>query len=1037
MNMLKKSLRLALLFLMLTSLAAAQEITGSISGTITDSQGGRIAGATVQVSGNAYNKSITTDKEGGFQLLQVPPGRYTLTVSAANFGTTKQEQLEVVLGRATVTELALKPGQVTEQVVVTGSDALAIDPTNNKIQTSLTEKQIDLTPKGVNFSSVLRVSPATRPEPLNAGFQVDGSSGAENTFVIDGLEVTNFRNGQLVNGLAGAGQAVTGGNNVTLDFVREVQVKTSGFEAEYGGATGGVINVVSKSGGNEWHGNAGFQFESDNLGFGKTRPILAPNASQLQFITPGTANNSNLNPPDDDFTNYYPSFNLGGPIVKDRTWLFAGYAPQFYKTTRQRIFPGPDGTTQDFKTEVRNDFAIVRLDGAITQNLRAFGTYNYNPQRQHGQLLGFTLPTSVNLDQRGGRIAAQNFTYGATWAPTANLVISGRGGRNYLNEKGSSYGIPNATRIRCPNATNAGLGATGAGVCAAGFDNIGVNEVITKDISIRQTFDMDASYVASNFGGRHVFKGGYQFNRISNDVDSGFFSTGQIDYFFGQTSNNIGGGPGELGVGTLTRIGTFGKASSLNQGLYIQDAWQPLSRLTLNLGIRLERETVPTFSATGQEIEFGFGSKPAPRIGGAFDLFGDGRTKVFASYGWFYDRFKYELPRGSFGGDQFLRTFFPITNPNINVLTPADILALPNTLTQNFRVPSNDPSDNRIDPDLDAARLSEFTVGFERELWRNFIVAARYTHKQVDRAIEDVGFTDSIGNENFFIANPGRGIVGQPFADGIPATPNAVREYDAFELRFDRRLSSSGFFNATYTYSRLYGNYSGLASSDEDGRSSPNVNRFFDLPFLGFNTIGQPDLGRLATDRPHVFKFNGGYSLDWGRFLPVAKNNRTDLSLFFTGQSGSPLSTRVNILNAATFLFNRGDLGRTEAFTQTDIGVNHRIRLTEKYEIAFQMNVLNLFDQDNVLSVFNIISPDNLAGANFPDCSGCTDPDAGRVNTMRAIFNGGVQSQILSGLVLGATAPDDPFAIAPDARFGQPNRFQTGRELRLGLKFTF
>jgi hypothetical protein len=1009
----KRSLWLTSLFLILTSLAAAQETTGSISGTIKDEQGGLIAGATVQVSGNAYSKTVTTDKEGFFQLLQVPPGRYTLTINAANFGTTKQEQLEVVLGRATVTELALKPAQVTAQVVVTGTDTLAIDPTNNKIQTSLTEKQIELTPKGVNFASVLRISPATRPEPLAAGFQIDGSSGAENTFILNGLEVTNFRTGQL--------NAAT---NIPLEFVQEVQVKSSGFEAEYGGATGGVINVVSKSGGNEVHGHAGFQFETDSLGFGRTRPIQVANTTVLQNITPGRLNNSFLNPPDDEFTNLFPSFSLGAPIVKDRAWLFTSYAPQFFETTRRRIFL--NGTSQDFESDTRSDFAIVRLDGAVTQSVRAFGTYNYTPIRQHGQLLGFTNPTpsATNFDQLGGRTAAQNFTYGVIWTPTASLVISGRGGRNYLNEKANSYGIPNATRILCPNSTNTGLpGVTGAGACAVGFDNIGNNSNINKDISIRQTFDTDASYVTSGFGGRHVFKGGYQFNRISNDVDNGFFNTGQIVYNFGQTALGIGGGPGEFGNGQLTRFGTVGKASSLNQGFYIQDAWQPFTRLTLNLGIRLERETVPTFSVTGDEIEFGFGKKPAPRIGGAFDLFGNGRTKIFASYGWFYDRFKYELPRGSFGGDQFLRTFFPITNPNINALTPADILALPTGLTLDFRVPSNDPADNRIDPDLDAARQSEFTVGVERELWRSFIFAARYTHKQVDRAIEDVGFFDNIGNENFFIANPGRGIVGQPFASGIPATPDAVRDYDAFEMRFDKRLSTSGFFNASYTYSRLYGNYSGLASSDENGRSSPNVNRFFDLPFLGFNTDGQPDLGRLATDRPHVFKFNGGYSLDWARFL--GKNNRTDFSLFLTGQSGSPLSTRVNFFSAATFLSNRGDLGRTEAFTQTDFGAIHRIRLSERYEFALQMNILNLFDQDKVLTVFNIITPNNLSGANFPACSTCTD----ELNTIRAIFNGGLQSQLQARLNSGA--------IPRDVRFNQPNGFQSGRELRFGLKFSF
>ncbi len=249
------------------------------------------------------------------------------------------------------------------------------------------------------------------------------------------------------------------------------------------------------------------------------------------------------------------------------------------------------------------------------------------------------------------------------------------------------------------------------------------------------------------------------------------------------------------------------------------------------------------------------------------------------------------------------------------------------------------------------------------------------------------------------------------------------------EIRFDKRLSNSYFFNASYTYSQLDGNYSGLASSDENGRSSPNVNRFFDLPFLGFTADGKPDNGRLATDRPHVFKLNGGYNFNWGRFGSTGANHSTDFNLFFTAQSGTPLSTRVSIFNAATFLNGRGDLGRTEAFTQTDFAVIHRLRLAEKYQVALEMNILNLFDEDNALTVFNTITPTDLSGDGFTGCGNCDE-----LNTIRAIFNGGLRNQILDRL---NRAPGAPGALSRDARFNQPNGFQSGRAIRFGLKFSF
>jgi outer membrane receptor protein involved in Fe transport len=247
----------------------------------------------------------------------------------------------------------------------------------------------------------------------------------------------------------------------------------------------------------------------------------------------------------------------------------------------------------------------------------------------------------------------------------------------------------------------------------------------------------------------------------------------------------------------------LGEASSTNNALFAQDSWQIGNRLTLNLGIRAEKETVPSFSEDGQAVEFNWGDKLAPRFGAAFDLTGDGKTKIFASYGWFYDRFKYELPRGSFGGDFFRRDYFeitPETGPLFTNYTYDAILggapdifggdcpiANPVGLSLcqlDFRIPTNLVGGSifesgGVDPELKAARQSEYTIGVERELWQNFPLSARYTHKQLDRAIEDVGVFNAAGSEAYIIGNPGIGLTcevsqeaGRPCTEAQPVSPH-------------------------------------------------------------------------------------------------------------------------------------------------------------------------------------------------------------------------------------------------------------------------
>ncbi|MDQ3633869.1 MAG: hypothetical protein M3405_05075 [Acidobacteriota bacterium] len=358
----------------------------------------------------------------------------------------------------------------------------------------------------------------------------------------------------------------------------------------------------------------------------------------------------------------------------------------------------------------------------------------------------------------------------------------------------------------------------------------------------------------------------------------------------------------------------------------------------------------------------------------------------------------------------------------------------------------------------------------------NLVLRARYTRKELDNAVEDVGFFDDDGNENFFIANPGRGIVSQPFASGIPATPLAERKFDVFEVVVDKRFAQNYFVNASYAYSRLFGNFSGLASSDERGRSSPNVNRFFDLPFLGFTTNGEPDNARLATDRPHAVKVFGGYTFDWFN----SRANATDFTVAFIGQSGTPLSTQVSLFNANTFLFGRGDLGRTDTFTQTDFAITHRYTFgrDNKYGVAFEVNATNVFNQATETDRFTTLAVGSLTGdprVAFRDANGndivvgrtatgrpinasgiinlfsnCPGGVCDELNVIRAIFAGGIQSQLVNlinndvrftrSFVNENGVTVQGFGIDPisrDARFNQSQSFQTPRIIRFGMRFFF
>lgn len=1085
----RPSLLLTLAFLL--ALAAAiigQETTGGIEGTVQDAAGAvvpnvsltitnartSVSGTTTTGVGSGFRRTLTTNSEGFFRAIQVPPGTYNIaTVASGGFGEARYENVVVAIGQNTLVTITVNPGGVVNTVDVSSSDLPPVDTGSSAIQTAISSARMELLPKGTGFTSILKTVPGTRPESRTGGFTVDGASGGENVFVLDGQEVTNYRTGTLNETF-----------NIPTQLIQEVQVKSSGFDAQFGGATGGVISVATRGGSNDLHGEFGIQFEPAGLR-ANPRPLLGGTSAASSFFTQTP---EYFIPPKTEGTDFFPTASLGGRVIKDRLWYFASYSPQIFNTDVNTSYftnaAAPSRTllaTQRFNRKTTYEYAFGRIDASPFDKLRLTGTFLWNPVSQEGSLPGtsFSNVTSSSFVFNNGGIPTANFggstgtlseaefrplqggrqnsnvvTFAGVYTPTSSFVVDGRYSRGYLNEKLGNYFVPQVVQVAACTV--------GAGAAAFPCSTTGANSVTVKDISIRETYEFSASYIF-NGGGRHELKGGYQRYTILNDVQSGNNAIGQLRFFVGPTNlisslqPGVTATPGAIGSGSFRRTGTNGRGSNLSEGIFVQDKWQPISRLTLNLGIRFEAEDLPTFNGLPSGVDFSWTDKIAPRLGFAIDLTGNGKTKAFGSYGRFYDRVKFALPRGLFGGDIFLEDYFEIfagetastfninnivgsfSGPSVCPATGFIVSGARSRCQRNLRVNANEPNaspftSGAVDPNLDPFRQTELTFGVERQLSSNYVFRARYTYKNVDEAVEDAGIVNEAGSEAYIIGNPGKGLHLQTLeALGYVKSTRPERRYDGLEFVLDKRLSNNWYFNANYTFSRLYGNYSGLTSSDEahlvNGRLSPGVSRAFDLPFIGFTAEGKPDNGRLPTDRPHVFNIYGAYIFDWNR----SRTNSTELSAFQSVASGTPQTTSIYGQSSVTpqIFYPRGDLGRTPVFSQTDFNFTHRYRFgaDRRFTMAFDLNVINLWDQDTVTAVYptlNTTTDRPNDAAMF-----ASQPSASRP---RLYANAYITGQLLQPIL-------DRLNASPttrlDARYKMPQIYQSPRVMRVGVRFLF
>jgi outer membrane receptor protein involved in Fe transport len=995
--------------------AAAQEQTAAIEGVVKDATGSVLPGASVQARHESGRVSATvTAADGSYRFPALFPGRYEMTAHLPSFQPARIENIILTLGHTATVNLSLKIGGVTEELQVT-AEAPLIDVTSSARGTNLRDEAITKIPRGRDFTTLVIQAPGVNSEVKLGGISIDGASGSENRYIIDGAETTDLQSG-------------VSGKSLITDFVEEVQVKSSGYTAEFGGSTGGVISVITKSGTNRWHGDVGTYLSSSGLGlalgsasggnnnvapYADGRPSLRrvpTNSSQSEYVTY----------PKDSYRRLEPGFTLGGPLMKDRMWFFVGYEPTLIDRSRTGKFN--DNVERTNKTTTRIHYMTASVAGQLSDAVRARMAFNGSPQTTSGRLQsldGTSNPTAnyAITDKYPNRTISGNLDYAAK----QNLLFSARGG--YFLQDYNQEGIFEGARYVF-NTSNVGLAGVPQNLQQrTGYSNVPTNSATTFDRQKRLQLQADGTAFLNGPSGRHQVKFGLQFDRIANDVESG--ETGNRvtlnwdQSLFPGTNDKGQLGRGQFGFyqvrsnGVVPKRGfiTQGNVRVNNLGLFLQDSWTISNRLTLNLGVRTEREDIPSYAdpAAGLApvaIKFSFADKIAPRAGFAYDVKGDGNWKIYGSWGIFYDIMKLDAPRGSFGGDKWLEYYYSLDTPDWPNLTSAPNCppACPGTLIRgpvNFRSPSNAPGSGFIEPDLKPMRLQEAALGVEHELRAHVSVGFRYVHKQVDRAIEDVGSLDAQGNEIYTLANPGFGVTAQTGFG--PAFPKAKRDYDAAEIFLNKRMADRWSARVSYQWSRLFGNYSGLAESDENGRTSPNGGRNFDYPIMVFDDQARPVEGMLPTDRTHQVKAQVVYDFKFG----------TSLGANVYAASGTPISREAAFVTGSAYPVQyrgRGSDGRTPMYKTIDLYLQHEIKLGGEKRLTVSANALNVLGFRSATNVFTT----QLAPGQSIDIT-------------PAQFYEGVDTATL------ITAQK----LRLDPRFLQASEYQQPRQIRLSARLSF
>ncbi|WP_416305595.1 TonB-dependent receptor [Neptunicella sp. SCSIO 80796] len=900
---------------------AADNTSGTIQGTVATATANTYQKYHVEIANptTGFKKSISISENGDYRLPKLNAGLYTVRIFEGD--TVKLERnVNVEISRDTVVNLK----NDVERIAVTGRN-IYLDTSSAEAGLNISAESLAKIPVPRDVTSVAMLAPGVTLGDTSFGdtgqtfASFGGASVAENAFYINGLNVTNFRNG-------------LGGSGIPFEFYDSFEVKTGGYSAEFGRSTGGVVNAVTKRGTNEFHAGASAYFEPNSL---------SDHAPNVQYRD-GTVY---INNEDDYRQNMEANIYASGALIEDKLFFYGLYTARDIKQEGQLA-----GSDQIDQYQSDDPFWGAKVDWQINENhslaLTAFSDETTNPTHSYdldGNLKG------VTEESRGGK----------------NYIVNYKGYLTDTFTMSALYGVNKYSLTTVSDADeNCPLTVDAREEASTLYPGCWVNQIAEQGDDERKAMRVDFEWQLDD----HLIRFGYDSEKNSSFSEqhySGGAYYRYMDVEAGSELNNGGIVPdGVDQVLRIRKLDNIGSFETISSAYYLEDTWNATDEITVSAGIR--NETFDNKNVYGESF-IKVDNQWAPRLGIIWDVNGDGNSRLYGNFG------RYYLPVASntnvrlAGAEDDRSRFYVLDSVDADglpVYDPANEIGS-ELINSNGEV--KDPL-QIVDQTIKPMYQDEYILGYETVVADDWSMGVRAIYRDLKVAMDDICNIDDVmvakgypnNNTGCVLTNPGTDMeVSYTDADGnlVPVSisadelgfEEANRQYMAFEYNFAKNWDGVWSLQGSYVWAHSWGNAEGYVKSD-NGQDDAGLTQDFDLPELMDGAYGN-----LPNDRRHTVKIFGSYAINdqWLLGVNFLLQSGRPVNGYGVGHpNGTPDYGDTFYLDGENFV-PRGTFGRTDWVSKVDMSLQY----TPEWDVAdisFRADVFNLFNQASVTQVYEV-----------------------------------------------------------------------------------